>query len=238
MKRGVKKRDYENLTASNIQKVIKLLNPESGGSPITKKEACAILNISYNTKRLDSIIEEHKERVAHQKLRRQQNRGKPAQNHEIQEAVTRYLRGDSIQAIAVGLYRSPAFVTSLIEKIGVPQRVVSAEDKRSCDYLPEECVAESFEEGEIAWSAQYHSAVKVVKEYSKEYCDSKPGLGSTDYEKKYSSKCYSIYVLEEVDSSDSFFPGVGSGGFYANSLAYDLGKLTHLEKYNIDLSRM
>ena len=41
--RGVKKRSHEKLTDSNIQHVIGLLNAKS---PITKKEACSILNIS------------------------------------------------------------------------------------------------------------------------------------------------------------------------------------------------
>ena len=51
--RGVKKRSHEKLTDSNIQHVIGLLNAKS---PITKKEACSILNISYNTTRLGTII--------------------------------------------------------------------------------------------------------------------------------------------------------------------------------------
>jgi len=237
MRRGVKKRDYENLSKANIKKVISLLSG-STGKAITKKEACEILNISYNTKRLDSIISEFHEQEEYNKKRRSQNRGKPAQNHEIQEAVSRYLRGDSIQAIASGLYRSPAFITALIEKVGVPQRIVSAEEKRGYDYLPEECVSETFEPGEIAWSAKYHTAVKVLREYDMDYCTSKKGLANTDYEKKYSSKCYSVYVLEEVDSAGSFFPGVERGGYFASSLAYDLGKLTHLQIYGIDLSRL
>ena len=38
----VKKREYEKLTSSNIDHVISLLEADK---PITKKEACAILNI-------------------------------------------------------------------------------------------------------------------------------------------------------------------------------------------------
>ena len=55
----VKKKDYENLSATNIQKVIMLLEQEK---PITKKEACQILNISYNTARLNKILDEFDER--------------------------------------------------------------------------------------------------------------------------------------------------------------------------------
>ena len=40
----VKKKSYENLTAGNIQRVIEALGQDS---PITKKEACEMLNIAY-----------------------------------------------------------------------------------------------------------------------------------------------------------------------------------------------
>ena len=48
---------HENLTKANIAKVIDLLEAEK---PITKKEACGILNITYNTTRLGNIITEYK----------------------------------------------------------------------------------------------------------------------------------------------------------------------------------
>ena len=51
------------------------------------------------------------------------------------------------------------------------------------------------------------------------------------YQKKYAGKCYSIYVLEETES-------LAVGGFYAASIAYDLGKLTHLEQYGIDIEKI
>ena len=50
----IKKKEGENLTETNIEKVIGLLEQEK---PITKKQACEILNISYNTTRLTKIIE-------------------------------------------------------------------------------------------------------------------------------------------------------------------------------------
>ena len=55
MIKRVKKKDYENLTSSNIEKVIALLNPGSDtDKPITKKQACDVLNIAYNTARLQT----------------------------------------------------------------------------------------------------------------------------------------------------------------------------------------
>ena len=53
--RTVKKKAHENLTNDNISRVISFLRQDS---PITKKEACELLNIRYNTTRLQNIIDD------------------------------------------------------------------------------------------------------------------------------------------------------------------------------------
>jgi len=229
----VKKKDHENLTSSNIQNVIDLLTPESG-KPITKKEACAILNISYNTTRLSKIIEEFEQKKAYVADRKAKNRGKAASKEEIVQVISEYLQGETIADISKGLFRSSGFVKNIIEKIGVPQRPTSMEDKKGIDFLPDACVAEIFAKGEIVWSARYHTTA-VIKE---EITGSNKGMIEVDYEKKYGSKCYKIDVIEKVNAEDSMFPYLTKGGFTAASLAYDLGKLTHLEEYGVDLKRL
>ena len=154
MSRRIKKKDHENLSAVNIRHVISLLQPPSSDQkPITKKEACSILNITYNTTRLNTIIDGFLEREKYTQKRKNQNRGKAATPQEIKEAVTEYLHGDNVSNIAKGLYRSPAFVKSILEKIGVPQRPTKIEGRKQEYYLPEQCVSENFEEGEVVWSA-------------------------------------------------------------------------------------
>src|SRR5210317_166127 len=224
----VKKREYEQLTATNIEKVITLLN---GDSPITKKDACEILNIAYNTTRLQKIIDDYLERKDYVKKRKAMNRGKPATDQEIGEAVAGYLRGEPVNEIAASLYRSPAFVKNLIERVGVPERVST--ESIEYDYIPEECVAEEFSSGEIVWSAKYHSAAIVENELSVNYQAEKPGYSDVNYEKKYSSRCYSIYVLTKTDDDDF---SKRKAGFSAFVLAYDFAKLEHLKKYGVDLS--
>jgi len=81
----IKKKEHENLTDTNIKHVIALLNPEEG-KPITKKEACNVLKISYNTTRLNKIIADYHEQVEYRTVRKNQNKGKPATTFEIQEA--------------------------------------------------------------------------------------------------------------------------------------------------------
>jgi len=235
----VKKKEWENLSPSNIEKVITLLNPQDGARPITKKEACAILNISYNTARLSSIIDEYLGHKEYVQLRKSQNRGKPATDMEISEVIRDYLSGDSIAAIAKSLYRSSGFVKSIVERVGIPSRGVSKEERLSVSYLPEECVAEEFAPGEIVWSARHHAPAEIRYELSVNYQAEKAGFKDVNYEHKYGAKCYNIWVTEPFDTDKEFWVGgIETGGFYATSLAYDLGSLRHLEKYGVDLSRL
>ena len=226
----VKKKDYENLSASNIDKVISAL---SGDNPISKKDACAMLNIAYNTTRLQKIIDERIERKEYVRTRKAQLRGKPASDAEIADTITRFLSGETISEIAAGLYRSPAFIKNVIERVGVPQPTTE-----KINYLPDECVAESFDAGEIVWSARYDKPAIVEHELSVNYQAEKMGFSDVNYEEKYGSKCYSVFILEsEGDDSDALVRA-GKAGYYAYSLAYDLGKLEHLQKYKINLSRI
>ena len=229
--RRIKKKDHENLSDTNIQKVIGLL---SGTSPISKKEACGILNIAYNTTRLQRIIDEFEETKAYREKRKSQNKGKAATKDEVADAVTRFLSGDTISEIAAGLYRSSGFVKAIIERTGVPQK-----QEGKCDYLPDECIAEDFAQGEIVWSSHYHGPAIIKQELSIDYQAEKPGIKDVNYEKKYGCKAFNIWVIEKVDDdySDRWTTATG-GGFTATELAYDLGKLTHLEEYGVDLSRI
>jgi hypothetical protein len=92
--------------------------------------------------------------------------------------------------------------------------------------------------GEVAWSATYHSTVIVKERLDLEWLASKKGMVNVDYEAKYGCPCYAIYIVQDVDSEDTFFSSVQSGGFSAYAPAYELGKLTHLEKYGVNLERL
>ena len=191
-----------------------------------------MLNISYNVTRLAKIIEEYYEKREYVKRRKSQLRGRPATNQEIAEIATGYLRGDSLQEISKYTYRSLAFVKSIIEKIGIPSRVLE-EEEWVPEYLPENCVSSSFQIGEVAWSAKYHRPCIIEAELSVDYQAEKPGYSDVNYEKKYSSKAYRVYILTENDEDNEY--SKRKPGFNAYSLAYDLGSLKHLEEYGIDL---
>ena len=193
-----------------------------------------MLNIAYNTTRLQRIIDDYEDKVEYRTIRKKQNRGRAATDAEICEAVERYLSGESLAEIAAGLYRSANFVRSLIERVGVP----SVSRESGIASLPDSCVAESFSDGEIVWSAVYQKPARVDYELSVDYQAERAGFIDVNYEEKYGSKCYAIYVMEDIRDDTEKWANVETGGYAAYSLAYDLGKLSHLEKYGVDLSRI
>lgn len=214
----VKVKEGENLTDANIERVIKLLEQEK---PITKKEACQVLNISYNTTRLANIIEQFKSRKALDQKRRAANRGKPASPDEVKTVIRDYLEGVTITDISNSLYRSTTFVRDIIERVGVPQRG-TGEDYFNYSPLPEQCIAEEFEVNEIAWSARHQCKCIIDKALGK----TKDGLANL----------YRVYVVEQFEAPDKLFlASWGTPGFYSTQPAYELGKLDHLKQYGLEI---
>ena len=213
----IKVKKHEKLTESNISHVISLLK---GDNPITKKEACSILNISYNTTRLNNIITEHEETLKFRELRKNQNKGKGLTETEKKQIIQYYLEGENVLSISKSIYRSAAFVKAVIDRLGIPQRLAESDYKgRRNAILPEQCVKETFEIGEKVWSPRDNKFAEIVEDY-----------GIDD---KYESRCYRLWVLEPCDTSKTYFPHLDGTrtGYTSFALAYELGSLQHIKEY-------
>ena len=220
LKSKVKVKEGENLDDATIKKVIDLLEAEK---PITKKEACAILNIANNSARLGKIIDNYKAEQEEMSRRRAANRGKPATNYEIQNIIEGYLDGDSVTDIGKRIYRPSSFVKDVVDKVGVPQRVVGADYRNPC-IIPEQCAREEFERGQIVWHARKHCLAIVLEQLT----------NVTDKDNNY----YQVYVIEPIEEPSPYFPQYQDyGGYYDGAYAYDLGSLDHLKEYGVDVYR-
>ena len=215
---AVRKKREEKLSEANINKVIELLAAEK---PITKKEACEILNIAYNTTRLSKIIADHEETIEFRARRKAQNKGKGVTEAEKVSIVKYYLDGANVSDIAKALYRSPAFIKAVIERMGVPQKLPDTDYKGIREaMIPEPCVADEFEPNERVWSAQGNCIAVVKREITE----------SHNFE-RHGSKCYLLWEIEMAECESPYFGLVRNAGHNATRLAYDLGSLRHLQEY-------
>lgn len=216
-----KKKEHERLEPANLRRVAQML----ADGEVTKKRACEILNITYNTTRLNRLLSEQSEKDERLARRRKDNRGKPLSNAEVQRIVSDTLDGDSTKEISDSLARPASLIKKVLRDVGVPEKM-SGDARFRTSLLPEQCVSDSFTVGEVAWSAMHHAPVLIREELS------------GNYEEKYGAKAYRVWINQEIKSKDDrpFFVQSASGGFNANLLAYDLGKLTHLEKLGVKIS--
>jgi len=216
----IRVKEGEALSEGNIKFVIELL---AGTPPITKKEAYEILNISPNPKRLAQIIENYHAEQEERTRRKAANRGKPANDFEIQTVIEGFLDGESVSELAEKLYRPTSFIKDVIEKIGVPQRVVGG-DYWKPGFVPDNCIRTEFEVGQVVWSAR-DNAMAIIR-------------GEETNVKDKANKYYSIYVVDPIEEPSPYFPQYQDyGGFHSGSYAYDLANLDHLKQYGVDVYR-
>lgn len=210
---------HENLTETNISNVIELLQAEK---PITKKEACSILNIAYNTTRLNNIIAEFRETMDFRARRKAQNKGKGATKQEITSTVQMYLEGSNISDIAKALYRSPAFIKGIIERLGVPQKLSMTDfEGRRNAMLPDQCVADEFDLEERVWAIRQNYPAIVQRELKPEEAE---------------ERGYKVYLVSTIectqdDLKDTYFPHLSHAGKQYCLASYEMGSLKHLQQY-------
>ena len=221
---AIKKKKHEKLDDTNIKRVIAALE---GDSPITKKDACEMLNISYNTTRLSKIINGFKEEQEYRKRRMAKNRGKPASKDELKEMIEMYLDGQTVTNIAKYMYRSPAFIKGNLDRIGGPTRISEGEKF----IVPDECVKYEFEVGEWVWFCDNRPDVrgghagKITKD-----------LGTNE---RRLGHAYMIDYWIPMEWQEGFWvpwwPGIKRVKGWTCSKAEDLATIQHLiDEYNID----
>ena len=152
--------DYEKLDDASMDKAIACL--ENKG---TKKEACSIINISYNTTRLSNLIDKYLVDKAKNAAKRAEKRGKPANNDEISFTISSYLEGGTVESISKSLYRGATFVNSILERCGVPIRTIPHNYFRP-GLVPEAAMRDRFKVGEKVYSMRYDSLAEIMNERS------------------------------------------------------------------------
>ncbi len=196
------KNTEERLDEAHMERVIAGLEADK---PITKKDACAILGISYNVTRLGTLIEKYKENKARTTARREALRGKPATNDEVIYIIAEYLEGNTIDGISKSTYRGATFIKGILEKYNVPIRQTAA-DYFKPELIPEGAVRDRFAVGEIVYSSRYDSLARVDTE---------------QFSTKHNCYVYRCWLLSDKWKQNMY------------SEAFELASLEHLRKLGV-----
>lgn len=200
--------EQNKMTDQNIQRVIDLLEPKDPNTkPASKKDCCQILGMSYNTTRLQQVIDTYKARLARERTLRDAKRGKPVQADEVTLAVSEYLKGISIAQISRELYRTPEFVKQILDANAVPIRNASYNYFKPA-LIPEQAQRERFQLDEIVYSTRYDSKARVTKEF---------------WSEKHSCWIYRIWLMAEKWQQ------------YAYQESLELASLAHIKQLGVKL---
>ena len=150
-----------NYDISDEKYVEAINNLEEGG---TKKKSCEILGVS-NNKTMERLINEFQERKELDRKMRSKKRKEPVTLSEVVNWITDYLQGSTFAELSTRYYRSASVIKSRVEGAGAMLRITGKIDTLNPPMLPEECVSETFEVGEIVWSAKYGCAAEVMGKY-------------------------------------------------------------------------
>lgn len=148
----------DRLTDANLEKVSKLL---TGEKPITKKAACEILGITYNTTRLDELIKKYKDKLAYRESMYAKKKGTQPEMGEIVDIVTSYLQGDSMTDISARNFRSPTFIKTILKDTGTPLREMDSSYFKP-PMLEDEVLKREYKIGEKCYSARYQSLAEII----------------------------------------------------------------------------
>ena len=147
----------EDLSKSNIQRVIDYLNTESS----TKKEACEMLGIRYNTTRLAKILDEFTEDQERYARIRKKKRGTPILKEEACSIIEEYLMQRSMSKVATMHYRSTSLIRQTLIKYGA-DLVATKTDYFNPELLPDLSVRDSFTKDELVWSARHNCVARIL----------------------------------------------------------------------------
>lgn len=175
----------------------------------TKKKACEILGIKYNTKRLGTLIEDYERSREASKRLRAKKRKEALSKEDLAGITLDYLRGDSFADLSDNYFRSVETIKYHLNKHGLMMRHIGTVDRLDPPELPEESMADSFGPGDFVWAAKYNCVAKVVREVKSPQC-----------------KAYLIRVISE-----------GIVQFSAQPV-YELGCLKHVEALGVNLANL
>lgn len=168
----------------------------------TKKVACELLGIKYNTTRLSALIDKHLSTQEDLKRLRQKKRGTPVTNQELVTMVEMYFEDSSLEEISKRTHRPITLVRYHLETIGAMLKARAKVNPMNPPLIPEQCQKDTFEIGENVWVSGYNCLGEIISQI--------PDQTKED-------AVYKVYLLDKYNHRFVYYP------------AYELGSLAHLQ---------
>jgi hypothetical protein len=136
----------------------------------TKKACCEHLGLAYNTKKLDSIIEDF-----HAKLEREATLKKAAKTKVFTEAEKKsiadsYLSGETQTALAKQYYISPQRLKTVLLEMGVPIRGRGKNSEAKTDHIVQDLEVK-FKPKDRVFIAKYNAFGIIDRVFDEEYLE-------------------------------------------------------------------
>jgi DNA-binding CsgD family transcriptional regulator len=159
------KKPQEEIPEAKIRQVIWMIKAGK-----TKKACCEHLGIAYNTKRLDSIIEEFNSRAEREKQLKKAAQKKIFTQKEKEGIAKEYLNGEAQSAIAKQYFISPQRVKNILIEMNVPIRGRGKNSEAKVDHVVQDLEIK-FKKDDRVFIPKYNCFGFVCKVFDEEYLD-------------------------------------------------------------------
>ena len=136
----------------------------------TKKDICSHIGIAYNTKRLDIIIQDFKDKEIRQAELKKKARAKPLTESNKETIVNSYQNGESQNAIAKQLYLTPQKIKTVLIEKGVPIRARKKKGQANVDHVIQDLDVK-FSKNDRVFIPDINSFAKIKEVWDEEWID-------------------------------------------------------------------
>jgi len=136
----------------------------------TKKFVCEFLGIAYNTKKLDTIIEDFHKRLEREAALKKNAKAKVFSEQEKKNIANAYLAGETQSAISKDNFISPQRVKNMLIEMGVPIRGRGKKSEAKVDHIIQD-LDSVFKKGDKVFLAKFNGFGIIDTVFDEEYLE-------------------------------------------------------------------
>ena len=136
----------------------------------TKKACCEHISIPYNTKKLDTIIEDFHKRLEREAELKKAAKTKIFTKQEKESIAKQYLAGEAQSALAEQYFISPQRIKNILMETNTPIRGRGKNSEAKVDHIVQD-LESKFKAGDKVFFAKYNCFAQVHQVFDEDYID-------------------------------------------------------------------